>query len=450
MGNAVVNDWLRLRGGFNRATRAPNLGELFLNTQEIFTIGGVNFGDPCGLRSGAPWGAGGAAPDPILDVGEPETEIASGQTAAGALSTMLICQAQMGGPGSTGATAYYGGNATGAGAGGAFNWVLQAGNPNLKSEEADTFTAGFVMNSPWDNPWLDGVSLTMDWWMVDISDAIQLYSIDYARNLCYGSITVTDAAGAAAQAATPECMAVGRDLANGNSTTITIGYDNQATLSTSGIDFAGNWMAQLEDLGFGVPGGVSVNVQATWLDYYKTKQSPLPFDVETDWAGSLGPNLTGTNAGAYDYRIFSNFTYFRDRWSVSLRWRHMPSVWSAAYASERAIIENNQSGGTILSYTPRTDIKTDAYNVVDLSFNWQINDMFSLRGGINNLFDSDPEVINATVGYPTGTDRSVCGSAPGCVNPGGPSLGDPSLGVTNAGYYDGFGRRFFVGLKASF
>ena len=37
--NWQVNDILRFRGGFNRATRAPNLGELFLNPQEIFTGG---------------------------------------------------------------------------------------------------------------------------------------------------------------------------------------------------------------------------------------------------------------------------------------------------------------------------------------------------------------------------------------------------------------------------
>ncbi len=64
--NWEINDWFRLRGGFNRATRAPNLGELFLNPQEIFQVGGNNFGDPCGLRSIAPYGAGGTGPDPIL------------------------------------------------------------------------------------------------------------------------------------------------------------------------------------------------------------------------------------------------------------------------------------------------------------------------------------------------------------------------------------------------
>src|SRR5690606_26903933 len=36
-GSWMVNDSLRFRGGYNRATRAPNLGELFLNLQEVFT-----------------------------------------------------------------------------------------------------------------------------------------------------------------------------------------------------------------------------------------------------------------------------------------------------------------------------------------------------------------------------------------------------------------------------
>jgi hypothetical protein len=83
-------------GGYNKATRAPNLGELFLNTQEFFGTGGA-FGDPCGARSNAPYGAGGVAPDPIP--GNPATEttpqLASGQTLAGAQSAYLICQAMM-------------------------------------------------------------------------------------------------------------------------------------------------------------------------------------------------------------------------------------------------------------------------------------------------------------------------------------------------------------------
>ncbi len=80
--NWEINDWFRFRGGFNRATRAPNLGELFLNQQEIFAVGGNAYGDPCGLRSIAPFGAGGTGPDPVVTPGEPATTLAPGSTAA--------------------------------------------------------------------------------------------------------------------------------------------------------------------------------------------------------------------------------------------------------------------------------------------------------------------------------------------------------------------------------
>ena len=108
LANVEVNDYLRLRGGYNRATRAPNVGEKYLGLQQVFLPGITNnFGDPCGLRSNAPFGAGGALPDPILAPGEPETQLASGQTAAGAQSTLLICEALMT---PAGADQYYIGN----------------------------------------------------------------------------------------------------------------------------------------------------------------------------------------------------------------------------------------------------------------------------------------------------------------------------------------------------
>src|SRR5690606_20638563 len=107
--NWQINDWVRLRGGFNRATRAPNIGELFLNPQEIFT-GAGNFGDPCGIRSNAPWGARGVVEDPQLQVGFEQPvlgDYAPGQTPEGALSTKMICEALMGGPGSLAAVDFY-------------------------------------------------------------------------------------------------------------------------------------------------------------------------------------------------------------------------------------------------------------------------------------------------------------------------------------------------------
>ena len=448
--NWEINDWFRLRGGFNRATRAPNLGELFLNRQEIFTLGAA-FGDPCALRSRSPFGAGGTGADPVLNPGETDPTLAAGQTAAGAQSARLICEAVMG------ATAaqqfYYQADSTTPGAGGGFAWVDQVGNPNLQSEVADTWTFGFVMNSPFKGPLLSNMTLTLDSYKIDIDQAIMTYSLDYASYRCYGAVTVTNATEAAAQAASPACQLTPRDPVSGAALSTTVSYDNQATIKTQGYDVALNWRAQFADWGSNLKGGLSFNVQATFLDYYKTKASPAIYDLETDWKGSLGPNLPGTNAGAYDYRLFANLGYFRDNWSVNLRWRGIPSVWSATYASQQAIIDNDTAvaaggPGILLSYTPRTEVKTPAYRIFDLSFNYNIRKI-SLRGGINNLFDTAPEYNNGSTGFPVGTDLStVCGSAPGCVNPGAWSL--PSTGNWNGGYYDTIGRRYFVGFDIKF
>lgn len=454
LANIQANDWLRLRGGYNRATRAPNVGEKYLGLQQVFLRGITNnFGDPCGLRSNAPFGAGGVLPDPILAPGEPETQLASGQTATGAQSTYLICRALMT---EVGADLYYSNNAGGA-TGGAANWVYQQGNPDVEAETADSWSAGFVASSPWTNPWLESLTLAFDWWKVDIEDAIQQYTPDYANFLCFGVATVTTAAEAAAQAATTDCQNVPRSPTTGGQQRQLLRYANQATIKTEGIDIAANWRAEFGDLGIGLPGGLALSVQMTYIDSYRTKESLEDFDPEIEWVGSLGPTLTGTNPGAYDYRLFTSLTYFKDDWSVGLRWRHLPSVITAERAKQNALIANNAAaaagaaGAVPLSYTPITDVGVASYDIFDMSFNWTINEMLTLRGGITNLLDTSPEITGRTTGFEPGTDlTAVCGGAPGCVNPTAPVLASSGAGITNPGYYDVLGRRFFLGMKARF
>ena len=456
--NWEVNDWVRFRGGFNRATRAPNIGELFLSTQELFIIGGNNFGDPCGLRSTSPFGAGGTGPDPDLAPGEPQPQLAAGQTPEGAQSARLICEAMMG---PTGAAQFYTVANALPGGGSAFNWVNQQGNNALKSETADSFTLGFVMSSPFERPWLRNATLSLDYYRIEIEDAIMLYSVDYANFRCFGAEIVGDAAAAAARAASPECQLLPRNQATGGPLTTAVSYDNQARIKTAGADIALNWTLPFSELGAGRPGGIGVNLQATWLDYYRSKQSPADFDVETEWKGSLGPNLVGTNGGAYDYRLFSTLTYFRNDWSVNLRWRYLPGVHTPQYAALQAIIENNArvsagGPGMLLSYTPGTatearltEIESDSYSVFDVSFNYDLNDAIRIRGGITNLLDEDPVEVGSMTGYAPGTDLSaVCGGAPGCVAPNSPSL--PTTGPFNGGFYDTLGRRYFVGFDVRF
>ena len=335
--------------------------------------------------------------------------------------------------GPTAANQFYNVTDAAPGGGAGFNWVNQQGNSRLKSETADSITFGFVMNSPFDSPWLANTTLSLDYYKVEIEDAIMLFSVDYANFRCYGSQLVGSTAEAAARAASPECQLTPRNQALGGPLTTAISYDNQATIETAGADIALNWMLPFSELEGNRQGGVGVQLQATWLDYYTTKQSPAVFDVETEWKGSLGPNLTGTNGGAYDYRLFSTFTYFRNDWSVNLRWRYLPGVFTQQYASLQAIVDNNArvaagGSGMILSYSPSavgdgrdaraTEIETDSYSLFDMSFNYDITETIRLRGGITNLLAQEPPEIGSMTGYPVGTNlAAICGGAPGCVTP---------------------------------
>jgi iron complex outermembrane receptor protein len=446
---------LRIRAGYNRATRSPNLGELYLPEQQQFSPTGTGiFNDPCSLRSNSPFGAGAAAPDTSPTKSQGPAALVNAQGAAGALSTYLICQAQMN---TAAAQDYYVTTGQASVGGGGSSFPNQEGNPNLKSETANTWTAGFVFSALGDNPWIAGLSGSVDWWQVHINNAIEFDSGDYANYLCYGGTPVTTAAQAAAVAASVNCTNVARNSVTGAVAQSLQVYQNQATIGTAGVDFAMNWIAQLSDIGFkSLPGAITFNSQDTFLDYYRTKASTAYFDLDTNWKDSMGPDLAGTDGGAYGYRLTAGLGYVLPSFGVNLSWRFLPSVNQTDKPSQEAIIANNNAvkagaPGVILSYTPSTSIAAPAWYALDLSFNWTINKTYSLRAGVRNILDKDPALTSRSGGYPVGVNlTAVCGTAPGCLNPTAHSLPNDGAGITNGGFYDTYGRTFFLGGKAQF
>lgn len=459
--NIQINDWLRFRGGYNKATRAPNLGELFLPLQQIFGGGGV-YGDPCSLASNSPFGAGAALPNDPFN-GNPLNR-AVGQTEQGAQSTYLICRAMMG----NAAEVFYD-NPTGpqVGGGGApFAWLNQIGNPNLTSEKAKTYTAGMVLRSPFTHP-LSRFTATVDWYKIGIKDAILPYSPDYAAYRCFGAVQVTTPAEAAQQAATDACALVPRNPQTGAAVSTLLSYDNQAWVKTRGVDFTLNWGAQLADMGLAnAPGGISVSLTGSWLDSYKTKTSPATYDPVVEWKGTSGPTLTSFNGGAYKYRLFTSVGYNLPSFGVNLRWRHLPEVEPASKATiranQKATAKFNETGeGLPLGWTPSTAHNTPQYDQFDLSAYWNLSQTVSLRFGIDNVFDTQPSITGKNSGRPYNPeltaaenrailDATCNGQPAGCVNPTGYSLATTGRGSTNVGFYDINGRRYFVAVKARF
>jgi iron complex outermembrane receptor protein len=408
LGDMEVNDYIRLRGGYNLAVRAPNLGELFQGPSEVFGAGST-YGDACSLLSSAPFGAGGAA----TTIQGQNGAVANLAGAGGAQNALNICKQLMTKVGGQAAVdAYY--NTPGtvqppAGAVG-FAWNIQTGTPTLTPETAKTYTAGIQLRSPFQNPLFNRMNLSVDYYKIHIDNAIEFTSLDFVYQNCLNQPAAT-------ALNTPFCQAISRSPQTGASLISNTPEANLATIDTSGVDVQFDWAIQLSDLKKDVPGRFSINVVGSILGNYDT--TAFPGAPIQKWYGTFGPNLAGLDAGAYAYKLNTSFQYAVGPAQFSLNWRHLPQINAVG-----AVAPGNVT------------LPTPAYDIFDLSTNWSLPHALQLRFGIQNLFDRDPAITGATV------QRLVLG-VPTTVASSG-------QGSTNPSYYDPMGRRFYVGLKARF
>lgn len=402
MADWQVNNWVRFRGGFQRANRAPNITELFspLGASSI----DFNAYDAC--RNGGP-------------VSTPSW----GNTDANAnrLNLQKLCQYLMvrdGAPPSLyvpgeASADDYNYNVFGSTAPFPFDLAVQGGNPNLNSEKADTVTIGTVLRSPFEAAALRRLTLSVDMYRIKIDGAIAVPShltvyqqcMDAQYNSFVGDPTKT---GQEIADNNPYCALIRREYIPGTAFTygadrrFIAAYVNLGGIKTSGVDLQLDWGAELASLGLSsVPGSVSANIQYSHLSSYKV--SPFP-------GGEFVENKdTGVN---FVNRFFTTLGYNLGRGSVGLRWQHLPSL-SPARGSSDAV-----QG-------------VSAHDQVDLFGRWSVNEGLDVRFGIDNLFNADPEVIGAT------------------RDDANPAASNNALGSSFSAH-DTFGRRFFLGAKLSF
>ncbi|HEY5667232.1 MAG TPA: TonB-dependent receptor, partial [Gammaproteobacteria bacterium] len=246
----LLLDWAitpryRIRGGFNRAFRAPNLGELFITRTQIFGGAGANFGDHCSQN---------------LDTPSPYSATAGGGADAAQIAqTLSICRALMGG---SGAADYY--ESFGVGTpesideqptGGGLGIPNSFGNINLREEQADTLTLGVVMD------FHDNFTLTVDYYEIEIEDMIALESADSTYERCLsrefnpgGSFT------------TPACSQIFRNPSSGAAANIDRSFSNEGRSLMSGVDLQLNWSRSLGQGGFSMNSVANFNLESITQD----------------------------------------------------------------------------------------------------------------------------------------------------------------------------------------
>ena len=116
------------------------------------------------------------------------------------------------------------------------------GNPDLKSEKGDTWTAGMVFQSPFQNVLASRITATVDWYRVKITDPIDVVSGQLIVDACFNvngtnpNYQLNDPTG--------YCRLIERDPSSGGIRTINAIYDNIGRLGVEGIDTTVRWNAR--------------------------------------------------------------------------------------------------------------------------------------------------------------------------------------------------------------
>lgn len=336
--NWEVVQGLRLRGGYQRAVRAPNVGELFQGGLVSYTnLGSApSGGDPCDVRS-------------------------SYRTGANASQVRALCIAQ-GVPQNVIDT--YTANYTQVAG-------TTSGSTRLSPETADTYTIGAVIDSPFRNSaLLRGMTLSVDYYNIAIKDAIgSISGATMVANCFNASGSNPDYAQSSVY-----CQNIVRN-ADGTIYNLNQPYLNLGGYKTSGIDVQFDWRIPLDSLGLDSSSDLMLNVVVNKLETFKIQNLPGADYIEL--AGTIGSGNTYV-----PWRINSTLTYMADKWSLGLRWRHLSSL------------DDYTSITTPTAVLPGTS----AYDSFDLFGRLAVTDGFELRGGIDNLTDREPPVVGGRLG----------------------------------------------------
>ncbi|HBN54029.1 MAG TPA: TonB-dependent receptor [Stenotrophomonas sp.] len=223
--------------------------------------------------------------------------------------------------------------------------IITGGNPNLKPEEAEQRSIGFVV-APHGN-----FNLSVDWWEIERSNTIRSgfnLSTMTANYPLYASNFIRDGSG--------KIIAIDQR------------YINTGGTLTRGIELDSNLRGDLAG------GTWNIHLNGNYLDTFKTKTfDSLPYS----------DNLVG------EYERYYN---------LPIKWKHTVSLgwakgdWAQTLTQVyRGGYKDWKPGGIVNGYTPPAwDGKVDAYVTYNYSLTWSGMENLKATFGIRNLLNTDP------------------------------------------------------------
>jgi hypothetical protein len=277
--------------------------------------------------------------------------------------------------------------------------TASGGNPSVNPEEADTWTAGVVVQPDA----IPGLSLSVDYYNIEIADAISTVGTQSVVNRCFQDqdqsfcdlITLADGTTASPTTAASLVGSIVGDL-----------YVNVAAAAVEGVDLETSYNSAVRIFG-GDPESISLRLLASWL-------------LERSDTGSTG--VTNDNAGSVgalpyaDFKATASLNYSYGDFTGLLQARHVGNGYQNACGQvgrcgTRVFYENN---------------RVPSVTYFDLRFGYD----FELAGTsveisamATNLFDVDPPLTPAYIGL------------------------SEHAAQANSAVYDVLGRRYTLGVR---
>lgn len=331
---APVSD-IRFRGQYQKAIRAPNVGELYGGRANGFP----SAVDPCSGRSAA-----GTRTDAVRALC-----IATGVPTALVFQNSVQPNSQI--------------------------ESASGGNPLLREEKSQTYTAGVVVRPSF----VPGLSITADYFDISVDDYIAALGggTQGVLNLCYYSIQDVNS---------DYCKAIARDRSSGQiggQFLVTALNANISTLKTSGVDLQVDYTARLGKGLLSDNARLSLAFLGTWTkaaDY--TPVADLPNEI-TSCDGGFGSNCDPVFGDPVPkYRFTTRASWVDGPLTMSLRYRYIGKI-----TNERILNGISDPASITVDRLP-------AKGYTDLAFAFDVTDAFELTMGVNNLFDVTPTRID--------------------------------------------------------
>lgn len=356
---AVTSD-VKFRATRAQSTRAPNINELFQAPSQDFPSGLV---DPCvGITS--------AMTSAIATNCKAAPGVLANMAANNGVFTLGQADVQ-------GISGY------------------NTGNPDLKAEKGRSTTIGLVV-TPRSIPALSKFTLTVDYFRINIADAIVSTERQYALDQCYSQGNQ-----AFCKFVTRRPARVG-NLSPGSIEFSDTAVTNSGGVGTKGIDMTLSWADRVG------PGRLSTQLAYTRLRELWTKATPDPTEKRNDDVGEV----TSSQINAPRNKAVLSTAYKVGDFGMN---------WTASYNGPVALDDQFLKSLDIAPGAVKVGSRT--YN--DFQFTYDVKKSIQLYLGLNNAFDAKaPPIISGLPGNSTGTE-------------------------TDASTYDPIGRRYYVGLRVT-